>query len=130
MWPSTLNHPKYTKAYYKVYLIYCLRADVSYFLCCTRATKEIADVCTQATLYIERKTFTVQPMNGHKLAHGPHRRDVTHILCKVSCFSFLNPFILVGYRNDRFFRKYLYSECYATMPMLADAHISSLGYLC
>ena len=23
-----------------------------------------------------------------------------------------------------------YSECYATMPMLADAHISSLGYLC
>ena len=35
----------------------CLRADVSYFLCCTRkrdvpfprATKEIGDVCTQAT---------------------------------------------------------------------------------
>ena len=27
----------------------CLRADVSYFLCCTpRATKEIGDVCTQA----------------------------------------------------------------------------------
>ena len=25
--------------------------------------------------------------------------------------------------------KSLYSECYATMPMLADAHISSLGYL-
>ena len=25
-----------------------LRADVSYFLCCTRATKEIEDVCTQA----------------------------------------------------------------------------------
>ena len=23
----------------------------------------------------------------------------------------------------------LYFECYATMPMLADAHISSLGYL-
>ena len=23
-----------------------------------------------------------------------------------------------------------YFECYATMPMLADAHISSLGYLC
>ena len=28
---------------------FCLRADVSYFLCCTRATKEIGDVCTQAT---------------------------------------------------------------------------------
>ena len=23
-----------------------------------------------------------------------------------------------------------YFECYATMPMLADDHISSLGYLC
>ena len=28
----------------------CLRADVSYFLCCTRATKEIGDVCTQARI--------------------------------------------------------------------------------
>ena len=27
---------------------FCLRADVSYFLCCTRKTKEIGDVCTQA----------------------------------------------------------------------------------
>ena len=26
----------------------CLGADVSYFLCCTRTTKEIGDVCTQA----------------------------------------------------------------------------------
>ena len=26
----------------------CLRADVSNFLCCTRATKETGDVCTQA----------------------------------------------------------------------------------
>ena len=33
---------------------------------------------------------------------GLHRRDVTHILCKVSCF-YWNPFILVGYRNDRLF---------------------------
>ena len=32
---------------------------------------------------------------------GLHRRDVTHILSKVSCF-YLNPFIFVGYRNDRF----------------------------
>ena len=43
-----------------------------------------------------------------------------------------NPFIFVGYRNDRFFlpKKFLHFECYATMPMLADAHISSVGDLC
>jgi len=29
-------------------VIICLRADVSYFLCCTRKTKEIGDFCTQA----------------------------------------------------------------------------------
>ena len=28
-----------------------------------------------------------------------------------------------------FFGGSLYFECYATMPMFADAHISSLGYL-
>ena len=40
-------------------------------------------------------------------------------------------FFSVGYRNDRFFFPYksLYLECYATISMLADAHISSLGYL-
>ena len=31
--------------------------------------------------------FTVQPIKRpQKSAHGPRRRDVTHILCKVSCF--------------------------------------------
>ena len=25
-------------------------------------------------------------LNGHKSARGPHRRDVTHILSKLSCF--------------------------------------------
>ena len=56
--------------------------------------------------------------------------DVTHILSKVSCFL-LKSFHFVGYRNDRFSFPYksLYFECYATMPMLADAHISSLGCL-
>ena len=77
----------------------------------------------------------------HKTAinrpHGPHRRDVTHILRKVSCFFLLKSFhfrrlrkrwgffpiqILGGYKS-------LYFECYATMPMFADAYISSLGYL-
>ena len=31
----------------------CLRADISYFLCCTCATKEIGDVCTQATAMMD-----------------------------------------------------------------------------
>ena len=31
----------------------CPRADVSYFLCCTRATKEIGDVCTQVKATLE-----------------------------------------------------------------------------
>ena len=32
---------------------YCLRADVSYFLCFPRATKEIGDVCTKAKATID-----------------------------------------------------------------------------
>ena len=53
-----------------------------------------------------------------------------HILSKVSCFL-LKSFHFRRDRNDRFFFPYksLYFECYATMPMLADAHILSLGYL-
>ena len=46
--------------------LFCLRADVSYFLCCTRkrdvvpfscATKEIGDVCTQAINYLNLNPF-------------------------------------------------------------------------
>ena len=64
------------------------------------------------------------------LLHGPHRRDVTHILSKVSIFCW-NPFIFLGYRNDRFFShtKPYISNAYATVTDNADAHISSLGYL-
>ena len=76
--------------------------------------------------------FTAFYVNGFLSCKPPglHRRDVTHILSKVSCF-YWNPFIFVGYRNDRFFFPYksLYFECYATTPKLADAHFSSLGYL-
>ena len=32
----------------KIHFLVCLRADVSYFLCCTRKTKEIGNVCTKA----------------------------------------------------------------------------------
>ena len=59
-------------------------------------------ICRAASLgkplYVERKPFTVQLLNG------PQGRDVTHILCKVSYFFFCwNPFIFVGYGNDLFF---------------------------
>ena len=38
-------------------------------------------------LYREKTVYSTT----HKSAQGPHRRDVTHILCKVSCFV-LKPF--------------------------------------
>ena len=59
------------------------------------------------------------------MARGPHRRDVTHILSKVNCF------LLKSFHFRRLQKRYksLYYEYYATMPMLADAHISSMGYL-
>ena len=58
--------------------------------------------CPQADLWpfygLQCKRFSL-----YKSACGPHRRDVTHILSKVSGFFYWNPFIFVGYRNDRFF---------------------------
>ena len=68
---------------------------------------------------------------SHKSTRGPPRRDVTHILSKVSCFfieilSFSWVTETIGFSPY----KSLYFECYATIPMFADAHISSLGYLC
>ena len=64
-----------------------------------------------------------------KVARGPHWRDVTHILS--GCF------LLKAFHFRRLQRRWvffpyksLYFECYATMPMFADAHISTLGYLC
>ena len=51
--PNKISAILYWQLYYMVYC--CLRADVSYFLCCKRkrvpfprTTKEIGDVCTQA----------------------------------------------------------------------------------
>ena len=66
-----------------------------------------------------------------KSARGPHRRDVTHIIRKISGF-FKNPFIFVGYRNDSFFFAHTNRYISAVFRMLcnnADAHISRLGYL-
>ena len=55
--------------------------------------------------FMREKTHTIQTIKkGLKSAHGPRRRDLTHILCKVSCFFLSwNPLIFVGYGNDRFF---------------------------
>ena len=76
------------------------------------------------------KRFSLSINRLQQLPHGPHRREVKHILCNVNCFFYWNPFIFIGYRNDRFFQepikwapgfspyKSLYFECYATMPML------------
>ena len=41
--------------------------SVSYFLCCTRATKEIGDVCTQATSYRDHR----ESNKGSKERQGP-----------------------------------------------------------
>ena len=77
----------------------------------------------------KKKQLTLLKMYVTSILCGP-RADLWPFywfLCKR--FSL---YIKVGYRNDRFFLPYksLYFDCYATMPMLADAHISSLGYLC
>ena len=63
-------------------------------------------------------------------ADGPHRRDVTQILCKVSCFL-LKSFHFLRLQKRYVFSPYksLYFESVTTMPMFADAHIQSLGYL-
>ena len=45
----------------------CPRADVSYFLRCTRATKEIGDVCTQAIVCVAG----VRKGRGRKFGNAP-----------------------------------------------------------
>ena len=37
-------------------------------------------------LYREKTVYSTTIKDGHKSAHGPHRRDVTHILCKMLFF--------------------------------------------
>ena len=44
--------------------LHCLGADVSHFLCCTRPTKEIGDVCTQATLFVARRRSSRIPSSA------------------------------------------------------------------
>ena len=61
-----------------------------------------------------------------------HRRDVTHILSKVSCFFYWNPFIFVGYRNDRFFPTQIHisnvtQQCRCS-PMLICRATETIGF--
>ena len=47
----------------------------------------MSSISKRKTLCREKTVYrTWNPLNGHKSAHRPHRRDVTHIFCKVSCF--------------------------------------------
>ena len=63
-------------------------------------------------------------------ARGPHRRDVTHILSKVSCFL-LKSFHFRRLQKLGFFpiQIFIFWMLCNNAPMLANAHISSLGYL-
>ena len=63
--------------------------------------------------------FQQHPLNGHKLAWKPHRKEETHNLSKVSRFL-LQSFTFVSYRSNCFFlpHKSLYFERYATLPMV------------
>ena len=68
------------------------------------------------------------PKKGNKSDCGPHRRDVTHISSKVSCFLLKS----LGYRSDRSFshtNPYI-SNVTQQCRCSPDVHISSLGYLC
>ena len=68
-------------------------------------------------------------------AHGPHRRDVTHILSKAKLFFLI--FILMKsfhfrklHKGKIFFSyKSLFFECYATMPMLTFRPKATGGYI-
>ena len=80
---------------------------------------QVAQARNQPRPHMAYKTAINRPM-------GPHRRDVTHFLSKISCFSLkLFKFSLVT-ETIGFFRTNSCFKCYATD---ADS-ISSLGYLC
>ena len=76
------------------------------------------------SIYKERENrLQYNSLNGQKSAHGPHRRNVIHILCKVSCsfFCYWNPFIFVGYGNDMLINYPLIFECYVTLLTLHNS---------
>ena len=79
----------------------------------------------------QRKPVTLQKKkNGNRSAHGPHRRDVTHSVSKVSCFL-LETCHYRRLQNEKrqvfFTYKSLYFERFATMPMLIFRAWDSCG---
>ena len=86
-----------------------LKMCVTSLLCSPRAgfMAVLWVLCKRFSLSITHKTAINRPVDLH-------RREVTHILSKVS-FFYWNPLIFVGYRNDMFFSPYrsLFFECYA-----------------
>ena len=73
-------------------------------------------------LYREKTAY----IKTHETARGPHRRDATHILNKVSGF------LLKSFHFRRLQRRQVFSPIQIlTFRILRnkDAHISSLGYL-
>ena len=69
-------------------LIDCLRADVSYFLCCTRkirdvpfprATKEIGDVCTQATNWLINLIIDSATLHSQLWSSCKQSRSVSYL---------------------------------------------------
>lgn len=72
--------------------------------------------------------YTKTHKNGQKSARGAQRKDVTHSLPKDSRF-YWNPFIVVGYRNDRSPPTHTNLKIYGMFRYNADADILSLGCL-
>ena len=74
-----------------------------------------------------KKTFVSETYENERISI---KNSLPYLKCVLSCFL-LKSFHFRRFQKRKFFFPYksLYFECYATMPMLADAHISSLGYL-
>ena len=83
--------------------------------------------------YIDRENrLQYNPLNGHKSAHGPHRRDVTSILCKVisdnltEMIGFFLKQILIFrmLRNNADVRRYSYFELgLPVVPFLSPSRL-------
>ena len=66
----------------------CVVHGPIYGFLCKRFALQITVILRENRLHKNQEPIK-NPQNGHKSARGPHRRDVTHILSKVSCFFFI-----------------------------------------
>ena len=55
--------------------LYCKRSSLS--------------ICTCIVCIERENRLQYNPLNGHKSAHGLHRRDLTHTFCKVAELFFI-----------------------------------------